>query len=70
MIKGFSAIAEPLIELLKKQSEFVWGVQHEAAFEALKSSLNAPPILAHADPTKPFAIDIDASDMANGAVSH
>ena len=70
MVAGFASIAAPITGLLKKSTVFTWGQQHKSVFESLKAALCPPPILAHADPRKPFCIDTDASDVAIGAVLH
>ncbi|OWY92347.1 hypothetical protein PHMEG_00038695, partial [Phytophthora megakarya] len=36
------------------------------AFQALKAKLTTPPVLAHTDFTKPFHVNVDASDFAVG----
>ena len=38
------------------------------AFESLKQALNSPPVLAYPDYTKPFIVEVDASNDGLGAV--
>lgn len=45
-----------------------WDEACEAAFQSLKDKLVAAPVLAYADFTKPFVLEIDASHTGLGAV--
>lgn len=63
-IKGFAKMAKFLTNLLKKDAEFIWDENCQAAFEALKNAL--VPIFP--DFSKPFIIRVDASKVAVGAV--
>ena len=68
-VKGFSQIAAPLHEaIIHGQKKIKWGTIQEDAFRALKKALSEPPIMAHPDFSKPFTIDVDASDVGIGAV--
>jgi len=67
-VKGFSQIAAPLTELLRKENRFEWSGQHDTAFAELKEALTKAPVLLVPDPRKPFQMDTDASDFAVGAV--
>jgi hypothetical protein len=42
-IKGFSSIAEPLTELLKKENKFVWTPKCEESFQDIKKKLTTAP---------------------------
>ncbi|XP_060210581.1 uncharacterized mitochondrial protein AtMg00860-like [Lycium barbarum] len=44
-VKGFSTIASPMTELIKKDVPFVWGDEQEKAFQELKSMLSSAPLL-------------------------
>ena len=66
-IRGYGSIAQPLTELLKKDS-FHWNDAAESAFNQLKEVVSHPPILALPDFTKPFIIDCDASGVGLGAI--
>jgi transposase InsO family protein len=46
----------------------VWSDEADAAFRALKATFCSASVLRHADPTKPFVVETDASDYALGAV--
>jgi hypothetical protein len=66
-VKHFGIIAKPLSELLKKNSIFVWTINHDVAFETLKSALVTAPVLVLLDFSKPFVVEADASDLGVGA---
>ena len=44
-MKGFAAIAKPMTDLTKKDRDFTWGTEEEAAFRKLKEALTSAPIL-------------------------
>lgn len=67
-IPGFSALARPLTNLLKKSAVFQFGEEQRHAFETLKAKLTSAPILRQADSTKPYMLRTDASDYALGSV--
>jgi hypothetical protein len=67
-IKDFSRLAAPLSELTKKKVPFEWGGDQEISFNALKSAVQNAPVLQLADPTKPYVVTCDASDLGIGAV--
>ena len=48
--------------------ELTWSNESLASFHELKESMTSPPILAAADRSKPFEIEVDASDTGCGAV--
>jgi hypothetical protein len=52
---------------LKKHALFVWTSDHDVAFQTLKLALVNAPVLAF-DFSKPFCIEIDASEFGVGAV--
>ncbi len=66
-IKGFSTIAAPLTDCLKRES-FEWSVAAQASFENLKKDLTIAPILAVPDFDKTFELDCDASGVGIGGV--
>lgn len=69
-IKDFASISAPLTDTLKKSRKFVMTTEAIEAFERLKKALTTAPVLRHADFTKRFWIQCDASDYGIGAVSY
>jgi hypothetical protein len=76
-IEGFSKVARPLTELMKKDknaknakknANFVWTDECQQAFDRLKALFTEAPILGHFHPEKPTVVETDASDFALGAV--
>ena len=67
-IKNFSKIAKPMIKLLKKDKEFIWGKKQQKSFEELKSKLVNYPILQHPNYEKEFLVITDASGIGLGAI--
>uniref|UniRef100_A0A3Q7IUH9 Reverse transcriptase domain-containing protein n=1 Tax=Solanum lycopersicum TaxID=4081 RepID=A0A3Q7IUH9_SOLLC len=65
-ISGYSAIAAPLTELLKKNRFWLWSEECQEAFEVLKAVVTEAPVLMLPDFTKTFEIHMDASDFAIG----
>ena len=71
-IRGYADIARPLQDMTKKDSGVRWDGPNEIvptdeqreAFEALKSALVSPPVLALPVRGRPFMIDCDASEYA------
>ena len=66
-IPNFSQIAEPIIALTRKYAHFKWSDVHQNAFEFLKDSLTAVPLLVYPDPNKPYVLYTDASDTCIGS---
>ena len=67
-IKGYSARAAPLTDLLKKNKAWMWDEKCRQAFEDLKKAITEEPVLALPDHTKVFEVHTDASDFAIGRV--
>ena len=67
-IRGFSEVARPLNELLKKDRKFEWTTECQQAFDDLKTCFTSEPILVMPDQTKPFQIECDTSKYASGVV--
>ena len=66
-IPNFSQIAEPIIALTRKYAHFKWSDTHQKAFEFLKDSLTAVPLLVYPDANEPYILYTDASDLCIGA---
>ncbi|GFY62185.1 retrovirus-related Pol polyprotein from transposon 297 [Trichonephila inaurata madagascariensis] len=70
-IPEFSAIAAPLVDLLKgrnRKSTVDWNSSCQNAFEELKTRLSKNAVLYSPDFTKPFIIQCDASNLGIGVV--
>jgi hypothetical protein len=67
-IPGFSRIAKPMIEMLKKGLKFVWSDECDKAFHTLREYLTSTPVLTQLDMTKPFEVFCDASGTSLGCV--
>jgi hypothetical protein len=67
-VPGFSRIAYPLTELLKKNTNFEFNVECIYAFEKLKGLLTSAPILAIYDPKRITEMHTDASSRGFGII--
>jgi hypothetical protein len=67
-IKGFSSIARPMTELLKKDNKFVWTPKCEESFQIIKQKLTTAPVLTLPDIHQNFVIFCDASRQGLGCV--
>ena len=61
-------LRDPLRQLLRKDSVWVWGEPQQKAFEQIKQTLVSPTVLAHYNPNRPTTISADASNTGLGAV--
>ena len=67
-VPGFSHIVKPLTRLLKKGEPFLWTTACTKALDRIIDILTSEPVLTHPDPTKPFELEVDASNFATGAI--
>ncbi|KAL0444518.1 UNVERIFIED_CONTAM: RNA-directed DNA polymerase [Sesamum latifolium] len=67
-VKGYSEIARPMTDLLKKTDTCNWTPQCQVAIYSLKRAMVTNLILALPDMLKPFMVDTDASDFGLGGV--
>jgi len=67
-IKNFSKIANPLIEITKKDVGFKWEKEQEHAFEYLKQAITSAPVLAHFKDGREIFITTDASLEGLGGI--
>lgn len=76
-IPAFAQVALPLTDLLRTKhltrkaqpgQLVAWTPECQRAFETVKTLFSQEPILKHPDPTLPFIVQADASDVAVGAV--
>jgi hypothetical protein len=64
----YSKTVGPMLQLLKKDQKFQWNKECQTSFDKLKSEFSTAPILRHADTSKPFIVEADASDFAIGGI--
>jgi hypothetical protein len=67
-IRGYSDLAKPLNNLLKKDTPWNFDEDCRKAFNLLKKKFTEEPVLMMPDPDRPFQIKADASKYASGAV--
>jgi hypothetical protein len=67
-IKGYSQIAQPLLDLTKQSTTWHWGTDQQKAFDELRTKMCDKPVLMNPDPTKTFYLQTDASSSGAGAV--
>jgi hypothetical protein len=67
-IEGFSKIARPMTELLKKEKKFNWTESCEKSFQELKRRLTTAPVLTLPDIQQDFVVYCDASRQGLGCV--
>ncbi|XP_061115069.1 uncharacterized protein LOC133139508 [Conger conger] len=67
-VRDFSTIAAPLFRLQRPREKFIWTDECQRAFTSLKKALLEAPVLTPPDPTLPFILDTDASNVGVGAV--
>lgn len=66
-IQNFATVAEPLTRMTKKNVKFLWSLEADKSFRALKNALLQAPILAYPYPDRPCLVDTDCSEVAYGA---
>ena len=59
-VRDFAQVAASLHALTTKDAEFVWTEEAQKAFNALKTALTSPPILAIPNDIGEFVVDTDA----------
>ena len=69
-IKDYSQIARPLVQLTRKDQEFVWGENQERAFQKLKECVTSAPALRPIDYQcgRPVILSVDTSIHGIGFV--
>ncbi|CDJ26978.1 uncharacterized protein EMH_0027970 [Eimeria mitis] len=67
-IPGFTRIAASLIDLLKKDSEFIWTVNEDGPARRLIDHPTSSPVLTLPDPDRPFLLTTNASDTVVGVM--
>jgi hypothetical protein len=67
-IKGYSAIAKPLLELTRQATLWHWDPPQQDAFQTLKAKTCEKPVLQQPNFTKTFYLQTDASVYGVGAI--
>ncbi|KAF8747110.1 hypothetical protein RHS01_11447 [Rhizoctonia solani] len=67
-VANFSHMARPLHNLVKKDTPWKWDTREQEAFQGLKDAITNAPVLCHADPSKPYFLETDASGAALGSI--
>jgi RNase H-like domain found in reverse transcriptase/Reverse transcriptase (RNA-dependent DNA polymerase) len=67
-VKGFSHLAHPLNDLLKKDKKFIWSEECQESFDQLKKRFTEEPVLIMPNHSKPFQIQVDSSLFATGGI--
>ena len=67
-IEGFTTVARPLHNLVKKDKKWEWTEKEEKAFKELKERFTKEPVLAAPDIDKKMRMEVDALDYATGGV--
>ncbi|XP_057811844.1 uncharacterized protein LOC131026086 [Salvia miltiorrhiza] len=67
-IEGFSKIARPMTQLLRKGIKYTWTNECEESFQLLKEKLTTAPVLTIPEPDKEYVVYTDASKNGLGCV--
>lgn len=67
-LKNFQRAIAPLTALLKKNAQWRWGAEQQAAYDEVKESLRTSPILAFLDYNAPIYMRTDASKIGVAAI--
>jgi transposase InsO family protein len=65
-VKDFSLMTKKLSGLTEKGARWLWTAQHQEAFDEIKRSIMAAPILAHVDENQQLFLATDACDIGCG----
>ena len=57
-----------MFELTKKDHPWDWTQSCQDAFDALKAAFTSSPVLLMPNPSKPYRVEVDASDFATGGI--
>ena len=61
-------LSEPLRQLLRKDSSWVWEEPQQKAFQQIKEALVSPEVLAQYDTNRPTIVSAEVSSTGIGAV--
>ena len=64
---NYETVAAPLTDWMQKGKDWAWLPAPQYAFQTLKASLLQATVFIHRDHTKPYILDMDASDVGVGA---
>jgi len=64
----YSALCQPLFNLLRKDVRFVWDSSYEEVFRKLKDAFTSAPILRHFDPDLQTIVETDASNYVTSGI--
>ncbi|KAF8751157.1 hypothetical protein RHS01_08784 [Rhizoctonia solani] len=67
-VANFSHMARLLHNLVKKDMPWKWDTKEQEAFQGLKDAITNALVLCHADPTRPYFLETDASGAALGSI--
>ena len=67
-LPNLAQVNEPLRQLLRKDTSWVWDAPQKTAFQEIKTMLMSTNVLAHYNPKSPSTIAADASQYGIGAV--
>jgi len=67
-IAGFSSITALITQLFGKDIPFEWSPACITAVRELKKCITQAPVLVRPDPSKQFKLEVDASQIATGAI--
>ena len=67
-IPNYSHVAQPLLDLTKKATPWIWTEAQTKAFETLKTLMCSKPVLTQPQYDKPFVVYTDASAYGVGAI--
>ncbi|CEL53147.1 hypothetical protein RSOLAG1IB_11279 [Rhizoctonia solani AG-1 IB] len=67
-VANFSQIACPLHNLVKKEVKWQWTDKEEQSFRELQRAIINAPVIVHANPSKPYFLETNASGAALGSV--
>ena len=65
-VPNLAEVQWPMLELLKKDTLWVWNEPQEKAFQRVNELLTQTPILTYYDPSKPIIISAGASSYGLG----
>ena len=68
LISRLSKLREPMQQLVKKNTGFVWMDHHTKVFNSIKDAISADCLVHFFDPTKPIFIESDASLQGIGSI--